>query len=198
LKDAFRAADDVLRCGVKGISDIILRTGLINVDFADVAAVLKDAGTAMMGIGYAVGVNRAELAAEQAARSPLQDGPVSGAKRMLVNITAGPDFTLGEANEIMERLAQFTHPESADIFLGHVLDENAKGVMVTLIAAGLSKSEAAPDREVFAAPAAPEPDSGGVQVEAAVPAARRRSSLSADELDIPSYLRSRRRSPSEE
>jgi cell division protein FtsZ len=199
MTEVFRDADAVLQCGVQGISDIILRTGLINVDFADVAAVLRDAGAAMMGIGRATGANRAQFAAEAAARSPLQDGPVTGAKRMLVNITAGPDFTLGEANDIMEHLAQFTHPDSADIFLGHVLDEEAEGITVTLIAAGLSQVTIAPDREVFRAPEPPTPDATAeeriaVEVATAAPAPRRRSSLAPDELDIPSYLRSRRRS----
>lgn len=151
VAEAFAVADEVLRQGVQGISDIILKPGLINVDFADVRSVLSGAGKAVMGMAKASGEQRARLAAEAAANSPLLETSIHRAKKLLVNITSGHDFTLSEAGEVMEYLQQFADADDAEIFLGHVLDEAAEGeVFVTLLAAGLSLRENRPvDRQVF-------------------------------------------------
>lgn len=138
MTQAFALADDVLRAGVQGIGEIIIRPGLINVDFADVRSVMANAGAAMMGMGRGRGDNRAKQAAEAAANSPLLENNIEGARRLLVNITSGPDLTIGEVKEAMEYLLQFTHPEESDIIVGHVVREDAEGdVWVTVLAAGL-------------------------------------------------------------
>lgn len=138
MSQAFLQADDVLRAGVQGISEIILTPGLINVDFADVKSVMSNAGVALMGLGYARGENRAKIAAEGAANSPLLETNIEGARRLLVNISSGPDFTLAEAHEAMEYLMQFTHPDDADIIMGHVVrNELQDAVQITLLAAGM-------------------------------------------------------------
>jgi cell division protein FtsZ len=151
LQDAFSAADDVLRQGVQGISDIVLNTGVVNVDFADVRAVMKDAGIALMGIGRGVGENRARVAAEMAANSELLEFSISGAKRLLVNFTAGQDFAIGEAYDAMDYLLQLAHAEDAAVFMGHVVDENMHDeVQLTLLAADLDKvSNAISKSDVF-------------------------------------------------
>ena len=138
MQQAFAEADDVLRQGVQGISDIILLPGIINVDFADVRSVMSNAGVALMGLGRAVGDQRAKLAAQAAANSPLLETNIQGAKRLLVNVTAGPDFSIGEAHEAMEYILQFTDAEEAEIIMGHVMKESAEGeVQITLLAAGM-------------------------------------------------------------
>jgi len=190
MQQAFAAADDVLRQGVQGISDIILLPGLINVDFADVRAVMKDAGVALMGMGKGVGDQRARIAAQHAANSPLLETSIVGAKRMLVNINAGPDFSIGEAHDAMEYLLQYTDLEEADIFLGHVLKDGADGeVFITLLAAGMTgKAQATVDTEIFPQ-AAVRPVSAPIV--SAAPAARMPQAISLDEidLDIPAFLR---------
>lgn len=138
MQQAFAEADDVLRQGVQGISDIILLPGIINVDFADVRSVMSNAGVALMGLGRAVGDQRAKLAAQAAANSPLLETNIQGAKRLLVNVTAGPDFSIGEAHEAMEYILQFTDADEAEIIMGHVMKESAEGeVQITLLAAGM-------------------------------------------------------------
>ena len=161
MQQAFAAADDVLRQGVQGISDIIMLPGIINVDFADVRSVMSNAGVALMGLGRGVGDQRAKMAAQHAATSPLLETSIQGAKRLLVNVTAGADFSLGEAHEAMEYILQFTDAEDADIIMGHVMRDDPDGeVQVTLLAAGMdadapthrSERESA---EVFDKPAPP-------------------------------------------
>jgi len=145
MQQAFAAADDILRQGVQGISDIILLPGVINVDFADVRAVMSNAGVALMGLGRAVGEQRAKLAAQAAANSPLLETNISGARRLLVNITAGQDFSIGEAHEAMEYIQQFTEPEDAEIIMGHVMKGGTDGeVQITLLAAGMEPRTQAP------------------------------------------------------
>lgn len=193
LLDAFRAADDVLLQGVQGISDIVLRPGLINVDFADVSSVMKDAGIALMGMGRGVGENRARVAAEAAANSPLLETTIQGAKRLLVNITAGRDFALGEAHDAMEYLLQLTDAEEASIFMGHVVDETMdEEVRVTLLAAGMDGTiKKIVDKEVFTEPETRQ------RREAAQPVTSTRSEpkpieIDELELDIPTFLRRQR------
>ncbi len=139
LSEAFAQADDVLRQGVQGISDIITLPGIINVDFADVRTVMSDAGVALMGLGRGVGDQRAKIAAQAAAQSPLLETNIQGARRLLVNITAGHDFSLGEIHDAMEYILQFTDATDAEIIMGHVLREGdvAGEVQITLLAAGM-------------------------------------------------------------
>ncbi len=137
LVDAFRVADDVLRQGVQGISDIITIPGQINVDFADVRAVMQSAGPALMGIGYGVGDQRALQAAQSATNSPLLEQTIHGAKGLLVNLTSSEDLTLAEASEAMQYIQGLCDAEEANIFFGTVVDPHMDGtVRVTVLATG--------------------------------------------------------------
>jgi len=137
LLEAFQMADDVLRQGVQGVSDIITVPGMINVDFADVKAIMTNAGSAIMGIGQAGGDNRALEAAEMAVSSPLLEAPIDGARRVLLNITAGPDITLEEMCQAADVIARCTDAEDAQIIMGAVIDENMlKDIRVTVLATG--------------------------------------------------------------
>jgi cell division protein FtsZ len=139
LVDAFRVADDVLRQGVQGISDIITIPGQINVDFADVRAVMQNAGPALMGIGYGVGDQRALQAAQSATNSPLLEQTIHGAKGLLVNVTSSEDLTLAEANEAMAYIQDLCDAEDANIFFGTVVDPEMDGtVRVTVLATGFN------------------------------------------------------------
>ncbi|MDQ3823410.1 MAG: cell division protein FtsZ [Actinomycetota bacterium] len=137
MLDAFRIADDVLRQGVQGICDLITMPGLINLDFADVRTIMKDAGTALMGIGFSGGENRAREAAERALRSPLIDAEISGARGILLSIAGGDDLSLLEVNEAAEVIRQAATDETNIIF-GATVDERLSGqVWVTVVATGL-------------------------------------------------------------
>lgn len=139
LVDAFRVADDVLRQGVQGISDIITIPGQINVDFADVRAVMANAGPALMGIGYGVGDQRALQAAQSATNSPLLEQTIHGAKGLLVNLTSSEDLTLAEANEAMQYIQELCDADDANIFFGTVVDPTMEGtVRVTVLATGFN------------------------------------------------------------
>jgi cell division protein FtsZ len=139
--DAFRIADDVLRHGVKGISDLITIPGLINLDFADIRTIMFDAGSAMMGIGTASGENRAVEAAEQAISSPLLEETINGAKGVVFNVTGGSDLTLYEVNDAAEVIYNAVDPE-ANIIFGAVIDEKLQGeVVITVIATGFKHME---------------------------------------------------------
>lgn len=138
LVEAFRAADDILRQGVQGISDIITIPGLINVDFADVKTIMSDAGPALMGIGHGSGEHRAREAAERATSSPLLETSIDGAQRVLVNITSGADMTLQELSEAAAVIQSLADLETAHIIYGHVLDPKMEGeVKITVLASGL-------------------------------------------------------------
>lgn len=135
LGEAFRVADDVLRQGVQGISDIITIPGQINVDFADVRAIMKDAGPALMGIGYGVGDHRALQAAQGATSSPLLEQTIHGAKGLLVNITSSEDLTLAETSEAMEYIQSLCDQDEVNIIFGTVLDPSLEGtVRITVLA----------------------------------------------------------------
>lgn len=137
LKDAFRVADDVLRQGVQGISDIITIPGQINVDFADVRAVMQSAGPALMGIGYGIGDGRALQAAQTATNSSLLEQTINGAKGLLVNFTSGEDLTLAETSEAMDYIQGLCDADEANIFFGTVLDpEMDNAVRITVLATG--------------------------------------------------------------
>jgi cell division protein FtsZ len=137
MLEAFRIADDVLRQGVQGITDLITMPGLINLDFADVRTIMSDAGSALMGIGFATGENRAREAAERALRSPLIDTELVGARGILLSIAGGDDLGLMEVNEAAEVIRGAATDETNIIF-GATIDEQLTGqVWVTVVATGL-------------------------------------------------------------
>jgi cell division protein FtsZ len=136
MVEAFRMADDVLRQGVQGISDLITLPGLINLDFADVRTIMADAGQALLGIGMGVGETRAIDAAERAVASPLLETSVEGARSILLSITGGRDMSLWEVNEAAKAVAEAAHPD-ANIIFGAMVDENVVDqVWVTVVATG--------------------------------------------------------------
>jgi cell division protein FtsZ len=138
VQEAFRIADDVLRQGVQGISDIITIPGLVNVDFADVRAIMADAGSALMGIGIASGKSRAKEAATAAVSSPLLEASIEGAKGVVLNITGGSDLTLHEVNAAAESIYEVVD-SNANIIFGAVIDERMQGeIRITVIATGFS------------------------------------------------------------
>ncbi len=197
MQEAFSAADDVLRQGVQGISDIILLPGIINVDFADIRSVMSNAGVALMGLGRGHGEQRARVAAQMAANSPLLETTIQGAKRILVNVTAGADFSIGEAHEAMEYILQFADAEDADIIMGHVLKESVEGeVMITLLAAGMEPGGSRPraDSAVIES-AQPRPRQADEPItEAEIEQTSAVTPIQLDELDvdIPTFLRRQR------
>jgi cell division protein FtsZ len=141
MVEAFRVADDVLRQGVQGISDLITLPGLINLDFADVRTIMSDAGTALMGIGFSTGENRGREAAERALRSPLIDTEIVGARGILLSIAGGQDLTLIEVNEAAETIRSAS-TEETNIIFGATIDERLAGqVWVTVVATGIGKGK---------------------------------------------------------
>ena len=142
--DAFKVCDDLLRQGVQGICDLITLPGLINLDFADVRTIISDAGTALLGIGYAGGGNRATEAAQAAIASPLLETPIDGARGILLGMTGGPDLSLVEVSEAARVVADAADPE-ANIIFGATIDPDLEGqVWVTVVAANFSGHRAAP------------------------------------------------------
>ncbi len=220
MVQAFRAANDVLQGAVRGIADLIVRPGLINVDFADVRTVMTEMGMAMMGSGSGRGEERAMEAAEKAISNPLLDDvSLAGAKGILVNITAGPDFAMREFDEVGRTVEAFA-AEDATVVIGTVLDPDMQDeVRVTVVATGLSRGAAArqpvrtPEREPVATarqqvrlvrnattgrPEYPLPGVAmGAAMGAAVPSAPatpaqsrvEQAGSAIDYLDIPSFLR---------
>ena len=142
INEAFRMADDVLRQGVQGISDLIAVTGTVNLDFADVKTIMLNTGMAHMGIGRASGENRAEDAAKQAVQSPLLETSIEGARGVIINITGGEDLGLHEVNTAAELVQRSVDPE-ANIIFGTVTDPEMKDeIQITVIATGFEKPEA--------------------------------------------------------
>ncbi|NLK86465.1 MAG: cell division protein FtsZ [Clostridiaceae bacterium] len=185
--DAFKMADDVLRQGVQGISDLIAVPGLINLDFADVKTIMLNTGLAHMGIGRASGDGRAEEAAKQAIQSPLLETSIEGARGVLLNITGGADLGLFEVNMAAELVQKSADPD-ANIIVGAVIDENLKDeILITVIATGFEKGAVLRKMEkVVERPAAAKPEQ--------VPAVKRHTAgeVSEDELEIPTFLRKNR------
>jgi cell division protein FtsZ len=137
MLDAFRIADDVLRHGVQGICDLITNPGLINLDFADVRTIMADSGSALMGIGYATGENRAKEAAERALRSPLIETEITGARGILLSIAGGDDLTLYEVNEAAEAVREAA-TDDTNIIFGATIDDRLEGQMwITVVATGI-------------------------------------------------------------
>src|SRR5947208_1409265 len=178
--EALKIADDVLRQGVQGISDLIVQPGLINLDFADVKAVMSGQGAALMGIGFGSGDQRAADAARDAVASPLLETSIDGARGILFNITGGTDLTLHEVNEAAE-IVRAAADKDANIIFGTVIDEKMSGeVKITVVATGFVTIE--PGREMEEQYSRPAP------VEE-VPAYR---GFDPSNLDIPAFLRGRR------
>ncbi len=150
LVEAFKVADDVLRQGVQGISDIITIPGMINVDFADVRAIMTKAGPALMGIGHSSGDQRAIEAAQNAVSSQLLETSINGATRVLVNVTSGNDLTLQEFTEAANQIQELCDQRDANIIFGWVADPSLEGeVRVTVLATGFSGVSNAPDLRVI-------------------------------------------------
>lgn len=171
VQEAFRAADDILRQGVQGISDIITIPGLVNVDFADVRAVMADAGTALMGIGVGSGKSRAREAAIAAISSPLLEASIDGASGAVFNVTGGSDLTLHEVNAAAEIIYEGVDP-NANIIFGAVIDDRMQGeVRITVIATGFNTRQAShsemdaarvtPFKRSFTSPPSPSPPASG-------------------------------------
>ncbi|HET6455960.1 MAG TPA: cell division protein FtsZ [Armatimonadota bacterium] len=177
LLEAFRFADDILRQGVQGISDIITIPGYINVDFADVKAIMSDAGSALMGIGMATGEHRSVEAAQQAIASPLLESGIDGARGVLLNITGGNDLTLSEVYEAAEVIYKAADEGEANIIFGTVIDDKFDGaIQVTVLATGFGgmSKQVGPEKIV---------------VRERVPV--REPAAAAEDLDIPAFLRRR-------
>jgi cell division protein FtsZ len=159
IVDAFRVVDDVLRQGVQGISDLITVPGLINLDFADVRAVMRSAGSALMGIGRASGTDRAAEAAREAISSPLLEVSISGAQGVLFNVTGGPSMGLFEIDEAAEIIKEMADPE-ANIIFGTVIDERmGEDLQITVIATGFDHNR----QNVYPSAEAEADSSSGVQ-----------------------------------
>ncbi|KZE76416.1 cell division protein FtsZ [Paenibacillus elgii] len=195
MLEAFLAADNVLRQGVQGVSDLIAVPGLINLDFADVKTIMTERGSALMGIGHASGENRAAEAAKKAISSPLLETSIDGARGVLLNITGGNNLSLYEVNEAADIVADAADPEVNMIF-GAVIDESLKDeIQVTVIATGFEH------REVVSP--AKKPSATGTTAstnQSQEPVDNRLGNLrpfggqsSNDQLDIPAFLRNRNR-----
>jgi cell division protein FtsZ len=182
IVDAFRLADDVLRQGVQGITDLITVPGLVNLDFADVRTIMSEAGSALMGIGNASGENRAAEAARAAVSSPLLGASIEGATGVLLNVTGGPDIGLFEVNEAAEVVTSAAD-QNANVIFGAVIDESkGEEVTVTVIATGFGDRRRRRRREVPAFAAERErPPSRRPQTDT--------SFEGGDDLDVPPFLR---------
>jgi cell division protein FtsZ len=193
MVDAFRVADDVLRQGVQGVSDLVTLPGLINLDFADVRTIMSEAGNALLGIGMGVGENRAIQAAEQAVSSPLLETSMEGARKILLSITGGENLSLWEVNEAAKAVSAAAHPD-ANIIFGAMVDEKLDDqVWVTVVATGYE-----PDGRRSSRPPLEEP-AGEPRVERRTPPSHRgrshdweasdeTSSRPVREMEIPEFL----------
>ncbi len=177
LQNAFSLADDVLRQGIQGISELITVPGLINLDFADVRTIMAEGGAALMAVGRAEGDNRALEAAEQAISSDLLDVTIDGARGILFNVTGGPDLSLFEVNEAASIIKQTAHPD-VNLIFGAVVDEEMENeVRVTVIATGFDQSAPTRSRVARTTSSSREP------VEVAQPV------FDKDDIEIPAFLR---------
>jgi cell division protein FtsZ len=186
IMDAFKIADDVLKQGVQGISDLIAVPGLVNLDFADVKTIMFEQGLAHMGVGKGVsGENRASEAAKQAIQSPLLETSIQGAKGVLLNITGGQNLGLFEVNEAAELVAQAADPD-ANIIFGAVIDENLKDeLIITVIATGFENNKRNVEKVLTNKEHQSEVAEDKNEVE-------ENDDSVNDDLDIPTFLRRRR------
>ncbi len=189
MVDAFRVADDVLRQGVQGISDLVTLPGLINLDFADVRTIMTEAGSALLGIGMGTGERRAIDAAEQAVASPLLETSMEGARSILLSITGGRDISLWEVNEAAKAVAEAAH-EDANIIFGAMVDDKLEDqVWVTVVATGFGEPRA-PRRDETPGPRSrtdEEPRVSRMREPAGEPRVSR-VRRSATELDVPEFI----------
>lgn len=199
LNDSFKMADDVLRQGIQGISELITVPGLINLDFADVRTIMSEGGAALMAVGKASGEDRARLAAEQAISSQLLDITIDGAKGVLFNVTGGPSLTLFEVNQAAAMIRETTHPD-VNLIFGAVIDPDMTDeIRVTVIATGFERS-GMPRRITHPAarsadgkPAPRELESVNVDAKTSQPGAEFHPRvMNTDDLDIPTFLRNRK------
>ncbi|MBM7867525.1 cell division protein FtsZ [Heliobacterium gestii] len=188
MNEAFRLADDILRQGVQGISDLIAVPGLINLDFADVKTIMSDTGSALMGVGYASGEHRAIDAVKKAISSPLLETSIEGAKGVLMNITGGINLGMLEVNEAAEIVTEVADPE-ANIIFGAVIDESMEDeVRVTVIATGFDHRHAQPAPKETR-PAAPVKEKYAQPVVNQAPAMEVKPVPLSEDVDIPVFLR---------
>ncbi len=203
LSDAFSVADDVLRQGIKGISELITVPGLINLDFADVKTIMSEGGAALMAMGHGNGEDRARIAAEQAISSDLLDITIDGARGILFNVTGGPDLTLFEVNQAAAIIKETAHPD-VNLIFGAVIDPKMEEELrVTVIATGFER--AGVTRPIFERPfkaarvpkevSISEPESEQV-VEDVIPQRVKTPefkprTFNTEDLDIPTFLRKR-------
>src|SRR5579859_2195792 len=184
MVEAFRVADDVLRQGVQGVSDLVTLPGLINLDFADVRTIMSGAGTALLGIGMGIGERRAIDAAEKAVASPLLETSMEGARSILLSITGGRDISLWEVNEAAKAVAEAAHPD-ANIIFGAMVDEDLEeSVWVTVVATGYG--EPRPQRREQERPALGA--RGTLREPAGEPRVSRVRESSPRELDVPEFI----------
>ncbi len=191
--EAFRVADDVLRQGIQGITDLITVPGLINLDFADVRTIMREAGSALMGIGYASGENRGVEAAKAAISSPLLESSIEGATGVLLNISGPPDMGLFEVNEAAGVISNAADTD-ANVIFGAVIDETLNDqIRVTVIATGFDRArpavvvdEAAPEYSPESTDTRPAPDVSDI-----IPQKTNSFEMDEDILDIPKFLRDR-------
>jgi cell division protein FtsZ len=182
IVEAFRMADDILRQGVQGITDLITVPGLVNLDFADVRTIMSEAGSALMGIGSAAGENRAAEAARAAVSSPLLEASIEGATGILLNITGGSDLGLFEVNEAAEVVTSAAD-QNANVIFGAVIDDSkSEEVTVTVIATGFGTRRRRSRRELPPLPGDEEPPLPREPRE-------QRPFEGPDDLDVPSFLR---------
>ncbi len=203
LQQAFRMADDVLRQGVQGISELITVPGLINLDFADVRTIMSEGGAALMAVGTAKGEDAARIAAEQAISSQLLDITIDGARGILFNVTGGSDLTLFDVNQAAAIIKETAHPD-VNLIFGAVIDPNMKdAVRITVIATGFERTGVprrieppAPETRSHSTPVSPalhQPVEQPVSAPTTRPANRdfQPRSFNTEDLDIPTFLRNR-------
>ena len=204
LTDAFLVTDEILRQGVQGISDLITVRGLVNVDFADVKSIMANAGSALMGIGYGTGENRAVEAARNAVDSPLLELSIGGAKGILFSITGGTDMSMFEVDEASRIITESADPD-ANIIFGAVINESYTGEMkITVIATGFDEESnkafaqrgvKAPTRSGFGTTSTA-PEKGGASnnpfsIQPKAAQSNDRPANGGDELDVPAFLRNK-------
>ncbi|CAM3763181.1 cell division protein FtsZ [Alkalicoccus chagannorensis] len=196
MLEAFREADNVLRQGVQGISDLIAVPGLINLDFADVKTIMSEQGSALMGIGVATGESRAAEAAKKAISSPLLETSVDGAQGVLMNITGGSNLSLFEVHEAAE-IVSSASDEEVNMIFGSVINENLKDeIVVTVIATGFDENQQKQSGSKPGRAQKPAAKEQPKQQEAREEPAEQEAPSSSQEeetLDIPAFLRNRRR-----
>jgi len=186
ITKAFEMADEVLRKGVEGISDLITVPGMINLDFADVESVMRDAGTAMMGIGEGQGEGKTKEAARNAISSPLLDGSIHGARKVIMNITGGADLTLEEVTQAASLIREAVS-DRADIIFGTAIRDGMEKVRLTVIATGFAVAYEGEEEEATAG-----------NRETMLTRLEQESRVGADDFDIPTYLRRSRKAKEED